>query len=91
MGEMKKERFEPSQQLAMALLGRDYPGRLSLRAEDERTGRYLKGETILVEEGEATQENGWLLVCVEGCPLGWGKLVRGVLKNKYAAGWRRQG
>ncbi|MBS6644760.1 MAG: RsmF rRNA methyltransferase first C-terminal domain-containing protein, partial [Clostridiaceae bacterium] len=61
MGEMKKERFEPSQQLAMALLGRDYPGRLSLRAEDERIGRYLKGETILVEEGEATQENGWLL------------------------------
>lgn len=91
MGEMKKERFEPSQQLAMALLGRDYPGRLSLRAEDERIGRYLKGETILVEEGEATQENGWLLVCVEGYPLGWGKLVRGVLKNKYAAGWRRQG
>lgn len=91
IGEMKKERFEPSQQLAMTLSGRDYQGMLSLQAEDERIGRYLKGETILVETGEATRENGWLLVCVEGHPLGWGKLVRGVLKNKYAAGWRRQG
>ena len=33
-------------------------------------------------------EKGWQLVCVNGYPLGWGKLVNGTLKNKYHAGWR---
>ncbi|MDD7077333.1 MAG: hypothetical protein PUI42_04280, partial [Lachnospiraceae bacterium] len=30
------------------------------------------------------------LVCVNGYPLGWGKLVNGTLKNKYHPGWRMQ-
>ena len=33
-------------------------------------------------------EKGWQLVCVNGYPLGWGKLVNGTLKNKYHAGGR---
>ncbi|NCC43157.1 MAG: NOL1/NOP2/sun family putative RNA methylase [Clostridia bacterium] len=89
MGEMKKNRFEPSQQLAMTLKASQYAGSLSLKPEDERIDRYLKGETILVESGEATRENGWILVCVDNFSLGWGKLVNGVLKNKYWSGWRR--
>lgn len=89
MGEMKKNRFEPSQQLAMALKKEMYAGTLSLKVEDERIARYLKGETILVEPGEASREEGWILVCVEDYPLGWGKLVQGVVKNKYASGWRK--
>ncbi len=89
MGDLKKDRFEPSQQLAM-VLGKDrYEGVLSLKVEDERVERYLKGETILVENGEATQNKGWILVCVDAYALGWGKLVNGVLKNKYASGWRK--
>ena len=28
------------------------------------------------------------LVCVDGYPLGWGKLAGGMLKNKYLPGWR---
>ena len=59
-----------------------------MKADDERIQRYLKGETVLVETGEATRDKGWILVCVEGFSLGWGKLVNGVLKNKYASGWR---
>ena len=31
---------------------------------------------------------GWRLVCVDGFPLGWGKLAGGRLKNKYYPGWR---
>ena len=50
--------------------------------------RYLRGETLLLEPGEATREKGWILVCVDQYALGWGKLVNGVLKNKYWSGWR---
>lgn len=89
LGEMKKDRFEPSQQLAMTLKKDQYAGTLSLKPEDERIGRYLKGETILVEKGEASREKGWILVCADGYALGWGKLVNGVLKNKYWTGWRK--
>ena len=90
MGELKKKRFEPSQQLAMVLRKDQYPGVLSLDSTDERIERYLRGETILVERGEATREKGWILVCVENFSLGWGKLVNGVLKNKYWGGWRKK-
>ncbi len=57
-------------------------GSVSLSPEDERIGRYLRGETLLLEPGEATREKGWILVCVDQYALGWGKLVNGVLKNK---------
>lgn len=88
LGDLKKNRFEPSQQLAMTLKASDYVGSVSLSSEDERIGRYLRGETLLLEPGEATREKGWILVCVDQYALGWGKLVNGVLKNKYWSGWR---
>ena len=88
LGDLKKNRFEPSQQLAMTLKASDYAGSVSLSPEDERIGRYLRGETLLLEPGEATREKGWILVCVDQYALGWGRLVNGVLKNKYWSGWR---
>lgn len=88
LGELKKNRFEPSQPLAMALSKEDYAAVLDFSAKDERVLRYLKGETILVEKEEWIKPSGWQLVCVDGYPLGWGKLVNGVLKNKYLSGWR---
>ena len=88
LGDLKKNRFEPSQQLAMTLKASDYAGSVSLSPEDERIGRYLRGETLLLEPEEATREKGWILVCVDQYALGWGKLVNGVLKNKYWSGWR---
>ena len=90
LGELKKNRFEPSQQFAMTLDQNGYEGVLSLSVGDERIDRYLKGETILVNEGEASREKGWILICVDGYALGWGKLVNSVIKNKYWAGWRKQ-
>lgn len=85
LGEVKKNRFEPSQALAMALKMNEYNQSVSLPAEDQRVVRYLKGETIELEG-----ENGIVLLCVDGYPLGWGKRLNGVLKNKYLAGWRWQ-
>ena len=88
LGDLKKNRFEPSQQLALTLQPNDYPYCICLAQNDERISRYLRGETILIDEKEAARTKGWQLLCVEGYPLGWGKLVNGTLKNKYPAGWR---
>jgi len=33
-------------------------------------------------------KDGWVLVCVDGFPLGFGKAKDGMLKNKYLPGWR---
>lgn len=83
LGEIKKNRFEPSQSFAMALGMDEYENSISLEASDERVIRYLKGETIELEG-----RNGMVLFGVDGFPLGWGKLTNGTLKNKYLAGWR---
>lgn len=88
LGELKKNRFEPSQPLAMALRKENFVTSLNLSAQDERVKRYLKGETLCVSPDECIRNHGWQLVCVDGYPLGWGKLVNGILKNKYAVGWR---
>ena len=90
LGELKKKRFEPSQALAMCLKKREYRYVIDLPAVDERVIKYLKGETLDVEDVTDAKEKGWYLFCVDGYPLGWGKLAGGVLKNKYLPGWRWQ-
>lgn len=87
-GELRKGRFEPSQSLAMALRASDYASVLDFQQADERVRRYLGGETVDVEDLPCARKKGWQLVCVDGYPLGWGKLVNGTLKNKYHPGWR---
>jgi NOL1/NOP2/fmu family ribosome biogenesis protein/23S rRNA U2552 (ribose-2'-O)-methylase RlmE/FtsJ len=87
MGEIKKKRFEPSQALAMALSMDDFKNVINLTSDDERVKRYLKGETIDASDMDGIKD-GLALICVDGFPLGWGKLNRGTLKNKYLSGWR---
>ena len=87
VGELKKKRFEPSQALAMYLKQGDFQQELNLPAGDERLIRYLKGETLEIAEEEAGF-SGWTLVLNDGYPLGFGKLNKGTLKNKYCSGWR---
>lgn len=90
LGELKKNRFEPSQALAMVLKKNEYVSSIDFAADDENVIRYLKGETIQMDSGMCgvSKPDGWQLVCVDGYPLGWGKLSNGTLKNKYLAGWR---
>lgn len=90
LGELKKNRFEPGQAFAMSLSKEDYAKTIDLPASDERIVRYLKGETIDVEDVTDSKAKGWYLFCVDGYPLGWGKLAGGTLKNKYLPGWRWQ-
>ncbi len=88
LGDLKKNRFEPSQPLALALHNGDIEATISLPVSDERITRYLKGETLNIEPKEAAHKKGWHLLCADGYPIGFGKLVNGILKNKYPAGWR---
>lgn len=90
LGEQKKNRFEPSQALAMNLKKKEYEKCLDFTPGDARVFRYLKGETVQVQEQTKAGDKGWYLICVSGYPLGWGKLDRGMLKNKYCPGWRMQ-
>ena len=83
LGTMKKNRFEPSQAFAMGLKKELVKRTADFPLSDDRVIRYLKGETV-----EAEGADGWTLVLADGFPLGWAKMQRGRLKNKYAVSWK---
>ncbi len=89
LGELKKDRFEPAQPLAMALSAGEYPVTVRFSPRDERLPRYFHGEELPLLEEESQGKKGWALVCAGDFPVGWGKIVRQTLKNKYPAGWRQ--
>lgn len=93
VGTMEKGRFEPSPQLALAVQNTTNVSTVSLASGDIRVIKYLKGETIDSPDVTNTEKladmNHYVLVCVDGFPLGWAKWMKGGrLKNKYYAGWR---
>ena len=89
VGTVKKERFEPSQAMAMVLGKELYSNCVSFDREDIRVERYLKGETLSLSQGQGPAK-GWCLICVDGFGLGFGKGNGMTIKNKYYAGWRWQ-
>ena len=74
--------------LAAYLKKEEYVSCLTIPKGDDRVMRYLKGETLSFSEEECQGKKGWVLVCLDDFPLGWGKINNGTLKNKYYAGWR---
>ena len=85
LGELKKNRFEPSQALAMALKKQDAKNTLSLAPGSDMLIRYLRGESF-----EVDSPDGYTLVCADDFPIGWGKTINGRMKNKYLPGWMEQ-
>ena len=84
-GTLKKGRFEPSQHLAMSLSTETFDRTVSFAADDPRTEKYLRGETVETE----TDGNGWVLVCTDGYPLGFGRCSGTVIKNRIDPGVRK--
>lgn len=84
LGTMKKNRFEPSHSLALALESKNVLHCAELSADDSRTQNYLRGQTF-----EYEGDKGWYLICVDGYSLGWGKLAGGIMKNHYPKGLRK--
>jgi NOL1/NOP2/sun family putative RNA methylase len=94
IGSVRKNRFEPSHALAMGLKAEEAVRMLSLTAESDAAVRYLKGETLIVDESMIrrlhpdTSLKGFCLVCIDGFSVGWAKWQDGLIKNEYPAGWR---
>lgn len=81
LGTMKGDRFLPAHALSHWLR----PGGSALRLpyDSPELQRYLHGETL------PWTGKGWILVCAEDDPLGWGKGDGVILKNHYPKGLRR--
>ncbi len=84
LGTLKKNRFEPSHALALALRPEEVKNCYSLTLEDNRAGAFIGGQTFAVN-----QEKGWHLITVDGYSLGWGKAAGGIMKNHYPKGLRK--
>ena len=84
VGEIKKDRFEPSHALALALSPEEVKQVYDLSSTDRLSRAFINGETFPAEGGK-----GWHLVCVDGFSLGWGKLAGNIMKNHYPKGLRK--
>ncbi|MDP3385989.1 MAG: NOL1/NOP2/sun family putative RNA methylase [Eubacteriales bacterium] len=82
VGYFKNNRFFPSQALAM-VANLAVNKKIDISSQDINASKYLKGESIYLEGS-----NGWTLVTIDGYPVGWGKLLDGLLKNHYLKEWR---
>lgn len=83
LGTLKKNRFEPSHALALALKKEDVRRSMEL-GSDADAAAYLGGMT-LNHDGE----KGWYLITYKGYSIGWGKLAGQVMKNHYPKGLRK--
>ena len=87
VGTIKNNRFEPSTSLALSLKKEQFKQVIDLKLDDVRVIKYLKRETLEVQDFTI---QGYVLICVEGFPLGFGKVNDGILKNMYEVGFRWQ-
>ena len=87
LGTLKKGRFEPAHALGMALYKEEVRRFVDIPGENPAAWAWIQGEAIPVRED---REDGWTLVLIDGCAAGWGKVSRGLLKNHYPKGLRRQ-
>lgn len=83
LGEIKKNRFEPSHALALALKPKQVKYVIDFNSNSEEITKYLHGETI-----SYPGNNHFTLITVDGFSIGWAKNVDNVLKNYYPKGLR---
>ena len=77
LGVCKKGRFEPSQALALAFGKEAFKNVYDMPADSSEIKAYLYGEAI------NHNISGWVCICADGYPLGWGKASQGVIKNHF--------
>ncbi len=82
IGEIRRNYIQPHHQFFMAM-GEDFKRKINLSPDSPEIAKYLHGE-----EFETNSENGWAVVCVDGCSLGGVKVVSGKAKNHYPKGLR---
>ncbi|TYC49813.1 RNA methyltransferase [Weissella muntiaci] len=87
LGTVKKNRFEPSLALALAVHPVEFTNRYVLN--DQEWAQYVHGDTFWVRQPEQYQK-GWYLLEINGNGAGFAKLVDGQMKNFYPKGLRFQ-
>ncbi|MCL2387202.1 MAG: RsmB/NOP family class I SAM-dependent RNA methyltransferase [Defluviitaleaceae bacterium] len=86
LGECLKGRFVPSQALAMGLC--EEQSRYSAELSEVDAFKYMRGESLHYDDSqEISSSKPWVLICHDGFPLGWARLVQGRLKNNLPVGW----
>ena len=91
IGEFKKQRFEPSHSLALALKQSEAKNVVKLTCDDPQTTGFFNGQSVMLSDGQAAEcKKGWALVCVDGYPAGWGKVNGAQVKNHYPKGLRNK-
>lgn len=91
IGEFKKNRFEPSHSLALALKKTEAENTVELTCDDPQTNGFFNGLSIMLTQEQADKcKKGWVLVCVDGYPAGWGKVNGTQVKNHYPKGLRNK-
>lgn len=91
IGEFKKQRFEPSHSLALALKLNDAKNVVKLTWDDPQTTGFFNGQSVMLSDEQADEcKKGWALVCVDGYPAGWGKVNGAQVKNHYPKGLRNK-
>lgn len=83
LGTLKKNRFEPSHALALALTRDEVKNSYNLSADSQDIQNYLRGQSVMADVSD-----GWTLITVDGYSVGWGKAVKGQIKNHYPKGLR---
>ena len=82
IGEFKKQRFEPSHSLALALKLNDAKNLVKLTCDNPQTIGFFNGQSVMLSDEQAAEcKKGWALVCVDGYPAGWGKVNGAQVKN----------
>ena len=91
IGEFKKQRFEPSHSLALALKISEAKNVVKLTWDDPQTTGFFNGQSVMLPDEQAAEcKKGWALVCVDGYPAGWGKVNGAQVKNHYPKGLRNK-
>lgn len=83
LGEIIKNRFVPSHSLAMFLKKEDFKQVLLLDNNSNEIDSFLKGMTLAIP-----YQKNYVLVCIDGFPIGLGKADQGILKNLLPKGLR---
>lgn len=91
IGEFKKQRFEPSHWLALALKLSEAKNVVKLTCDNPQTIGFFNGQSVMLSDEQAAEcKKGWALVCVDGYPAGWGKVNGTQVKNHYPKGLRNK-
>ena len=91
IGEFKKQRFEPSHSLALALKLSEAKNVVKLTWDDPQTTGFFNGQSVMLSDEQTAEcKKGWALVCVDGYPAGWGKVNGAQVKNHYSKGRRNK-